>query len=48
MKGKKIASSLAAVLMLTGVLSACSSSNNANGGNTGSSNTPSTSTNSEA
>ncbi|NOU80682.1 extracellular solute-binding protein [Paenibacillus sp. LMG 31459] len=45
MKGKKIASSLAAVLMLTGVLSACSSSNNANGNNSGSSNTPSSSTN---
>jgi putative aldouronate transport system substrate-binding protein len=45
MKGKKIVSSLIAVLMLTGVLSACSSNNNANGNTPASSDTPATSTN---
>ncbi|KHL92311.1 hypothetical protein QW71_29805 [Paenibacillus sp. IHB B 3415] len=44
MKGKKIASSLIAVLMLTGVLSACSSNNNANGNTPAGSNAPSTNT----
>lgn len=45
MKGKKIVSSLIAVLMLTGALTACSSNNNESSNTPGASDTPETSTN---